>query len=383
MVGARMKQQLRHGLLVLAAAFLPACGSGSSGGGSTSGLLLIPAASPATAIVTTPLEVQHSVVPIHFTLMSAQSASVLVAVLFSDDGGVSFHRATPAYGIANLSPRASSPTGVTHTFLWNSLDDGVGAGSVIFGGFTSLGAVNARVRVRVVPDAGTEGSTGDFVVDNTMNRVIGSVTTAFPHSFLALGASETAEGDLVADAMRLRYGVQLAFQNGWGLREPLPSGFGPADTTLRRPLDGYAAGPPFDLVFGDVALMLPFGNRVVTRTVTGAQLWAMLEQGVWLYPANNNGFPQISGFQFTFKAGNPAGSRVISVTLDGGAPIPKDSTVFTLATNDYVNGGGDAYGMLGDGQGIVRELLMQVVADRIEALSPAAPSVAGRITVVP
>jgi 2',3'-cyclic-nucleotide 2'-phosphodiesterase (5'-nucleotidase family) len=74
---------------------------------------------------------------------------------------------------------------------------------------------------------------------------------------------------------------------------------------------------------------------------------------------------------------------VISVTLDGGAPIFKDSAVYTFATNDFVNGGGDSYEMLKDGQGIVRELLMQVVADWIEALSPATPGIAGRITVVP
>ncbi|HVE41192.1 MAG TPA: 5'-nucleotidase [Planctomycetota bacterium] len=374
---------IRGGLLLLSAALLPACGSGSPGDGETSGLLLLTATSPTTAFVTTPVGVQHSVVPIHFTLTSVQSASVLVAVLFSEDGGATFRRATPAYGIGSLSARASSPSGVAHTFLWNSLDDGVGAGSVVLGGFTSLGTVNPRVRVRVVPDAGTEGMTADFAVDNTMNRFIGTVTTAFPHSFSTVGVSETAEGDLVADAMRLRYGAQLAFQNGWGLREPLPTAFGPAETSLRRPLDGYAAGPPFDLVFGDVALTLPFGNRVVTRTVTGAQLWAVLEQGVSSYPANNNGFPQISGFRFTFKAGNPSGSRVLSVTLDGGAPISKDATVYTFATNDFVNGGGDFYEMLNDGQGIVRELLMQVVADRIEALSPATPSLAGRITVVP
>ncbi|RPH39199.1 MAG: hypothetical protein EHM91_12710 [Planctomycetota bacterium] len=301
--------------------------------------------------------------------------------MFSDDGGATFRRATPALGGSSALFLASTPSGVSHTFQWNSFEDGVAAGTVILAGITSPGSVNPRVRVRVVPDGGIEGSTADFAVDNTMDRRIGSVTGPFPLDIAVIGVSETAEGDLVADAMRARYRVQLAFQNALGIREPLPAAVWPSDPTLRRP--GLVAGPPYDLVFGDVARMLPFGNRVVTRTVTGAQVWEMLEQGVSYYPNINNGFPQISGFSFSFKAGNLAGSRVLSVTLDGGRPILKDATVYTLATNEYVNGGGDGYTMLADGQGLLRELLVQVVSDRLEALGMALPTIAGRITVVP
>ena len=365
---------------VLAVAMLvPACGGGSSG----AGMGTPPSPSLPLASVTTPSGSQHSVVPIEFTLIDAESDPISVAIFYSDDGGTTFRPATAAFGSGSLDNLASSPSGTAHTFLWNSLDDAVAAGTYVFGGITSLGVVNPEVQIRVVPKGGTAGTTPNFVVDNTLNRFIGSVAATYPHNFAIIGVSETAEGDLVADAMRSRYGVQLAFQNGWGIREPLPTAFGPASTALRRPLAGYGAGPAYDLVYADIALMLPFGNRVVTRTVTGAQLWAILEQGVSYYPANNNGFPQISGFRFTFKASNPVGSRVTSVTLEGGGAILKDSTTYTFATNDFLNAGGDYYTMLNDGQGVARESLAQVVADWIEAAGTVTPTIAGRITVVP
>ena len=213
---------------------------------------------------------------------------------------------------------------------------------------------------------------------------IGATTAIFPHTLNDMGTHETELGDLVADAMRVRYGTQLAFQNGWGIRASLPAGgVLPADLTLRRPDAGYAAGPPYDLVVQDVGVMLPFGDTVITRTVTGTQIWAMLELGFSLYPGNNNGFPQISGFTVTFKASNAAGSRVLSVVLDGGAVVLNNASTYTFATNNFINAGGDGYTMLNDGQGTVREVLADVVVDHIGILGTITPSIAGRIVVVP
>ncbi|MBI3857017.1 MAG: 5'-nucleotidase C-terminal domain-containing protein [Planctomycetes bacterium] len=355
----------------------PACGKG--GGGA------LPVFSNTQAAATTPAGTQHSMISINFTLLDAESDSTDVAVFFSANGGVTWAAATPAFGGPPIVGLATSPTGIAHSFLWDSGADLVATGTVAYGGgITSVGTVNTQVQIQVVPTGGTAGTTGNFTVDNTMERPIGSVTAIFPWSFALVGNSETAEGDLVADAMRTRYGTQLAFQNGWGIRTNLPSpAFLPANLSLRRPEAGYAAGPPYDLVAADVYVMLPFGNKGVTRTVTGTQLYAILEQGVSLYPANNNGFPQISGFNFSFKASNPVGSRVLSVTLTGGAPIANDATVYTFVTNNYINAGGDNYAMLADGQGTIRENMAQIVCDYIQAAGPLTPTIAGRITVVP
>lgn len=239
------------------------------------------------------------------------------------------------------------------------------------------------------PACGSGGGDGVPPVTITVPPgAIGTVTSAFPHTLVDMGTHETELGDLVADAMRIRYGVQIAFQNGWGIRTPLPSpAIFPADMTLRRPSAGYAAGPPYDLVAADItdttAGMLPFGNTAITRTVTGTQLYAVFEQGFSAYPLNNNGFPQISGVTVTFKASNAAGSRVQSIVLDNGTPILNNATTYTFATNNFINAGGDSYAMLNDGQGVVQEVLADVVVAYIQGLGVITPGIAGRIVVLP
>lgn len=217
---------------------------------------------------------------------------------------------------------------------------------------------------------------------------IGVATDVFPRGGNIERSGEVAIGNLIADALRLRYGTQLALTNGGGIRAPLPSSYLPADLTLRRNSPGYAPGPPFDLVVGDAFAVLPFGNSVVTRTVTGAQLWAALENGVsQINPATCSGadgrFPQISGFKFTFQCSLPAGSRVLSVAFPDDTPIPPDGTTYTFATNDFVNAGGDFYTMFVDGQGTTREVMADVVLEYIQGLGTITPTIEGRITKLP
>lgn len=211
----------------------------------------------------------------------------------------------------------------------------------------------------------------------------GVATGLFPRGGNVERVGEVAVGNLVADAMRIRYGVQVALTNGGGLRAPLPSSYLPANTALRRPAPGYAAGPPYDLVVGDIYTLLPFGNEVVTRTVTGAQLYAALENGVSRMPAADGRFPQISGFRFSYDASRPAGSRVVSVTLDDGTAVQRDGAAYTFATNNFVNAGGDGYTALADGQGTSREVMADVVLAYVRALGTITPSIEGRITRLP
>jgi 5'-nucleotidase len=209
---------------------------------------------------------------------------------------------------------------------------------------------------------------------------VGVATGLFPRGGNVERLQEVAIGNLVTDAMRWRYGTQLAFTNGGGLRAPLPSSYLPQDTTLRRTSPGYAAGPPYDLVIGDIFAVLPFGNSVVTRTITGAKLWQVLEHSVAVMPSANGRFAQISGFRFTYDVALPAGSRVTSVALADGTPITADSTTYTVATNDFTNAGGDGYTMLADGQGTTREVMADVVLEYVKSQGTITPTIEGRIT---
>ena len=187
---------------------------------------------------------------------------------------------------------------------------------------------------------------------------------------------ETPLGDLVADGMRWRYGTQLAMVNGGGLRTNLPnSSYLPADTTLRRPSTGYAGGPPWDVVKGDIYSVLPFNNVITTRTVTGAQMWAAMENGVSQISCKGAGsdgrFPQISGFTFTFDYNRPVGSRVTAMALDDGTPIPNDAAAtYTMALPNFTNNGGDSYSMFADGEGVTRDLDAQVMVEYWTANGP-------------
>lgn len=190
---------------------------------------------------------------------------------------------------------------------------------------------------------------------------------------------EVAIGNLVADSMRLEYGTQIAFANAGGIRNTLPSTYVPQDTTLDRTAPG-----PYDLVIGDVYAVLPFGNAIVTREVTGAQLWDALEHGVGSIAADglgtNGKFPQISGFRFTYDSTMAPGARVLTVALDDGTPIP-DSAAYTLtmAAPDFINTGGDGYTMFLDGVAVTKALMADVLLEYITDLGTVSPTTDGRI----
>jgi 5'-nucleotidase len=211
---------------------------------------------------------------------------------------------------------------------------------------------------------------------------------------------EVALGNLVADGMRWRQGTDFAFVNGGGLRTPLPSSYTPLNEALVRPPESA----PWDLVLGDVYSVLPFANTVLRRTVTGAQLWAAMEQGVSRIAADGTSgdgrFPQISGFKFAFDYSRVSGctgtsgaanwvcvpSRVYSVTRPDGTPIAADNTVYTLAIPSFTNQGGDSYRIFLDNpQTGENEVLDAVVmTDYIEFLGGGSfpvltPTIDGRI----
>ncbi len=56
------------------------------------------------------------------------------------------------------------------------------------------------------------------------------------------------------------------------------------------------------------------------------------------------------------------------------------AATYTLATNDFMNQGGDGYRVLNDGTGISRENLAEVTAEYIRTLGTITPTTDGRIT---
>jgi 2',3'-cyclic-nucleotide 2'-phosphodiesterase (5'-nucleotidase family) len=219
-----------------------------------------------------------------------------------------------------------------------------------------------------------------------MNTVVGGASRFIPRADACGRADgrlcESLVGNVVTDSMRLRYGTDFAITNSGGLRADLtcpvvdnPTDFCPPYTP-----------PPYVITRGQVLSVLPFGNVVVTLTVTGVQLKTMLENGVSAMPGANGRFPQVSGLCVTYDVAAAAGSRVTGVvrqagdgTCTGGAVDLTAAASYTLATNDFMANGGDGYPNL-ISQAVSREIMDQVLADYVTGASPLNPSIQGRIT---
>lgn len=135
-------------------------------------------------------------------------------------------------------------------------------------------------------------------------------------------------GNLVADALRVETGADIALTNGGGLRADINEGI---------------------VTRGNIIAVLPFGNYGVTKYVTPVQLKALLENGITGAPAAVGAFPQISGFSFVYDVTLEPGERVLDIIFDGESlDLEDDETLLLLATNDFMAVGGDGYTVLGE-----------------------------------
>lgn len=142
---------------------------------------------------------------------------------------------------------------------------------------------------------------------------------------------ESALGNLIADAQLFATrdaGAQVAFMNNSGIRAPLVPG------------DGGLVN------YGAIYSIQPFGNTLVTKTFTGAQLLALLEQQF-----DDEGFVQTfsasEGFAMTYDMRRPVGSRVVSASING-QPIDPSSS-YRVTMNSFLAAGGDSFTVFNEG----------------------------------
>jgi 2',3'-cyclic-nucleotide 2'-phosphodiesterase/3'-nucleotidase len=207
-------------------------------------------------------------------------------------------------------------------------------------------------------------------LEDALGEVIGELAdgATFDTRRSTVRTGEANSGNYVADAKRAAVDADVGLMNGGGIRtDALYEG--PRDISKR-------------LVFD----VLPFGNTVVKLEVTGQQLHDALENGVSGLANLEGRFPQVSGMSFAWDPDAPVGERVdpADVTV-GGSPLELEAT-YTLATNNFVAGGGDGYAMFAD---VPRQvgaddgpLLATVVVETIQADGTIDPSTEGRITEV-
>jgi 2',3'-cyclic-nucleotide 2'-phosphodiesterase (5'-nucleotidase family) len=206
------------------------------------------------------------------------------------------------------------------------------------------------------------------------NQVIGSQQFDIRRDPTRL--SESAMGNLVADAMRVKYpGVDAAYTNSGGLR---------ADLLCSPPSAGEAV---CEITWGEMFSVLPFGNRTTILTLTGAQLQEAFLNGFSpvCNPAIATGrFPQVSGLKATFACNGttPVVTGMWKTPTGVGGPEipigPADSVRFV--TNDFMYTGGDGYTVFAEGTNVLQpgDDLLQVSIDYVAANAPVGPVVEGR-----
>ena len=144
---------------------------------------------------------------------------------------------------------------------------------------------------------------------------------------------ESPLGNLIADsqlAATRGAGAQIAFMNSGGIRADLIPA---ADGTLS---------------FGQIYTVQPFGNTLMTKSFTGAQLLALLasqfEDGRDNVLAVSQGFRQV-------LARDGDRYRFVSATLDG-KPIDPAAT-YRVTMNSFLATGGDGFAIFAEGTDVV------------------------------
>jgi 2',3'-cyclic-nucleotide 2'-phosphodiesterase (5'-nucleotidase family) len=148
----------------------------------------------------------------------------------------------------------------------------------------------------------------------------------------ANAAGESPMGNMIADAARWKAAADIGITNPGGVRKDLPDG-----------VKTY----PLDLTWGDFFAVQPFDNKLVTMTLTGNQVYAMLEQQFVV-----NKILLVSGIKYTYNTTLPVGSRIVSLTKTDGTPILKDSTLYKVAMNNFLATGGDSFSIFLSGTNV-------------------------------
>ena len=161
-----------------------------------------------------------------------------------------------------------------------------------------------------------------------VGRIEGSLVAA-PDAFYRPLDHLVADAQLAATQATDDGGAQFALMNPGGVR-----------TTFEPAANGA-------VTYGQIFALQPFGNTLSVVELTGAELIAGLEEALsratpgnvrnaLLIPSHNLGY--------AFDLSRPAGSRLVSLTLDG-RPVEPGAT-YRATVNNFIASGGDGFAFL-------------------------------------
>ena len=129
-------------------------------------------------------------------------------------------------------------------------------------------------------------------------------------------------GELTAKYMAMSAGAQIGITNGGGIRAPLSKG---------------------KITMGDMYMIMPFDNTLVTMDLKGSDIKKNLEHGI----ANEKyGWVQFYGVRAYYDKEKPSGERISYMELLDGTPVEMDK-YYKVVTNDFMAEGGDEFDFSG------------------------------------
>ena len=203
-------------------------------------------------------------------------------------------------------------------------------------------------------------------IEALRQKIIGKSLVALDGDRVKLRTSETALGNLIADAILAKTKVdrvQVVLINAGGIRNGFPLG---------------------DITMGHVLEALPFGNTITRVELTGNQLTEALESGVSMAEQGEGRFPQVAGIRFVWDSKLPAGKRVTKVEVkdaSGKFQLLNPKDIYRVATNNFLASGGDGYRSFAEGENLLETgyLLSDAIAEYITAMSPLQVKIENRI----
>jgi 2',3'-cyclic-nucleotide 2'-phosphodiesterase/3'-nucleotidase len=171
---------------------------------------------------------------------------------------------------------------------------------------------------RKVEDAAVKAIIAKYApqIDEVMDEVVGELAQDLPS-----GSRDKVEssplGNHLTDVMRASCDAAVALHNRTGIRAGLKKGV----QKLR-----------------DIYTVSPFGNTIVVVTMTGADLWALLEGSLG---DGTRLLLEMSGAEIVFDPAAEKGKRLVSVSV-GGKPLDRAGS-YRVATNSFLAEGGDGH----------------------------------------
>ena len=205
------------------------------------------------------------------------------------------------------------------------------------------------------------------------NRVVGSITADLTRTPSTLG--ETTMGDVIADAQyeatkaAALGGAQVAFMNIGGVRQ---------DLIFTNSAGGEAPG---QVTYGEAFTVQPFGNSLVTKTMTGAQIRSVLEQQfVGCGGQTTQRIMQVSS-TFKYESVPTAGTcaaKIGQIWISGVPVAP--ATTYRVTMNNFMATGGDGYTVFKEGTNALGGAQdIDALIDYFGTHSPVAPPALNRI----